>query len=143
MVYRTDKREYSILYALPEQQNSGIKNIVNQEEFETPSRQDMLFPDGPKARKGRRYARKILRILNFSKGAINMILFGQKYNIQGRYYYAMNNLKKWDQINIYTILDLLSIKPHIIITDVLAQSTSVNTQANSALQFLNGLSSML
>ncbi|KAA6387098.1 MAG: hypothetical protein EZS28_017375 [Streblomastix strix] len=34
-------------------------------------------------------------------------------------------------------------KQHIIITQVLAQFTSVNTSANSALQFLNGLSSML
>ncbi|KAA6398275.1 MAG: hypothetical protein EZS28_006195 [Streblomastix strix] len=34
-------------------------------------------------------------------------------------------------------------KPHIIITEVLAQFTSVNTSASSALQFLNGLSSML
>ncbi|KAA6393871.1 MAG: hypothetical protein EZS28_010605 [Streblomastix strix] len=34
-------------------------------------------------------------------------------------------------------------KPYIIITEVLAQFTSVNTSASSALQFLNGLSSML
>ncbi|KAA6362708.1 MAG: hypothetical protein EZS28_041764 [Streblomastix strix] len=34
-------------------------------------------------------------------------------------------------------------KPHIIITEVLAQFTSINTSASSALQFLNGLSSML
>ncbi|KAA6391295.1 MAG: hypothetical protein EZS28_013180 [Streblomastix strix] len=71
-----------------------------------------------------------------------MILYGQRYNTQRRYYYAMEKLKKWTQINHYTILDLLSMKPHIIITDVLAQFTSVNTSASSALQFLNGLSSM-
>ncbi|KAA6385933.1 MAG: hypothetical protein EZS28_018539 [Streblomastix strix] len=34
-------------------------------------------------------------------------------------------------------------KPHIIITEVLVQFTSVNTSASLALQFLNGLSSML
>ncbi|KAA6354899.1 MAG: hypothetical protein EZS28_049574, partial [Streblomastix strix] len=34
-------------------------------------------------------------------------------------------------------------KPYIIITEVLAQFTSVNTSACSALQFLNGFSSML
>ncbi|KAA6311528.1 MAG: hypothetical protein EZS28_056109 [Streblomastix strix] len=34
-------------------------------------------------------------------------------------------------------------KPHIIITEVLAQFTSVITSASSALQFLNGLSLML
>ncbi|KAA6373562.1 MAG: hypothetical protein EZS28_030909 [Streblomastix strix] len=34
-------------------------------------------------------------------------------------------------------------KPHIIITEVLAQFTSVNTSASSALQFLNGLSSVI
>ncbi|KAA6383882.1 MAG: hypothetical protein EZS28_020588, partial [Streblomastix strix] len=34
-------------------------------------------------------------------------------------------------------------KPYIIITEVLAKFTSVNTSASSALQFLNGLSSML
>ncbi|KAA6372649.1 MAG: hypothetical protein EZS28_031822 [Streblomastix strix] len=72
-----------------------------------------------------------------------MILYGQRYNTQRRYYYAMEKLKKWTQINLYTILDLLTIKPHIIITEVLAQFTSVNTSASSALQFLNGLSSML
>ncbi|KAA6366122.1 MAG: hypothetical protein EZS28_038350 [Streblomastix strix] len=71
-----------------------------------------------------------------------MILYGQRYNIQRRYYYAMEKLKKWTQINHYAILDLLSMKPHIIITEVLAQFTSVNTSASSALQFLNGISSM-
>ncbi|KAA6397962.1 MAG: hypothetical protein EZS28_006509 [Streblomastix strix] len=80
MLYRTGKRECSIPYALLELRNSGARNIVNQEEFETPSRKDMLFPDGLKARKGRRFARKILRILNVSKGAIDMILYGQRYN---------------------------------------------------------------
>ncbi|KAA6401247.1 MAG: hypothetical protein EZS28_003229 [Streblomastix strix] len=34
-------------------------------------------------------------------------------------------------------------KLHIIITEILAQFTSVNTSASSALQFLNGLSSIL
>ncbi|KAA6400651.1 MAG: hypothetical protein EZS28_003829, partial [Streblomastix strix] len=72
-----------------------------------------------------------------------MILYGQRYNTQRRYYYAMEKLKKWIQINHYTILDLLTMKPHIIITEVLAQFTLVNTSASSALQFLNGLSSML
>ncbi|KAA6395733.1 MAG: hypothetical protein EZS28_008735 [Streblomastix strix] len=126
-----------------EQRNSGTRNIVNQEEFETPSRKDMLFPDRPKARKGRRFARKILRILNVSKGAIDTILYGQRYNTQRRNYYAIEKHKKWTQINHYTILDLLTMKPYIIIAEVLAQFTSVNTSASSALQFLNGLSSML
>ncbi|KAA6374165.1 MAG: hypothetical protein EZS28_030312, partial [Streblomastix strix] len=72
-----------------------------------------------------------------------MILYGQRYNTQRRYYYAMEKLKKWTQFNHYTILDLLTMKSHIIITEVLAQFTSVNTSASSALQFLNGLSSML
>ncbi|KAA6367498.1 MAG: hypothetical protein EZS28_036976 [Streblomastix strix] len=72
-----------------------------------------------------------------------MILDGQIYNTQRGYYYAMEKLKKWTQINHYTILDLLSMKPHIIITEVLAQFTSINTSSSSALQFLNGLSSML
>ncbi|KAA6360196.1 MAG: hypothetical protein EZS28_044278 [Streblomastix strix] len=143
MVHRTGKRECSIPYAWLEQRNLGTRNIVNQEEFETPSRKDMLFPDGPKARMGRRFARKILRILNVSKGAIDMILYGQRYNTQRRNYYAMEKLKKWTQINHYTILDLLSMKPHIFITEVLAQFTSVNTSSSSALQFLNRLSSML
>ncbi|KAA6355860.1 MAG: hypothetical protein EZS28_048614 [Streblomastix strix] len=143
MVRRTGKRECSIPYAWLEQRNSGTRNIVNQEEFETPSRKDMLFPDGSKARKGRRFARKILRILNVSKGAIDMILYGQRYNNQRGYYYAMEKLKKWTQINHYTKLDLLTMKPHIIKTQILAQFTSVNTSASSALQFLNGISSML
>ncbi|KAA6399133.1 MAG: hypothetical protein EZS28_005346 [Streblomastix strix] len=65
----------SIPYAWLEQRNFGTRNIVNQEEFETPARKDMLFPDGPKARKGRRFARKILIKLNVSKGAIDMILY--------------------------------------------------------------------
>ncbi|KAA6362670.1 MAG: hypothetical protein EZS28_041803 [Streblomastix strix] len=143
MVYRTGKRECSIPYAWLEQRNSGARNIVNYEEFETPARKDMLFRDGPKARKGRRFARKILRILNISKGTIDMILYGQRYNTQRRYYYAMEKLKKWTQINHYTIFDLFSKKPHIIITEILAQFISVNTLASSALQFLNGLSSML
>ncbi|KAA6374218.1 MAG: hypothetical protein EZS28_030257 [Streblomastix strix] len=72
-----------------------------------------------------------------------MILYGQRYNTQRRYYYEMEKLKKWTQINHYTILDLLTMKPHIIITEVLAQFTSLNTSASSALQFLNGLSLML
>ncbi|KAA6380473.1 MAG: hypothetical protein EZS28_024001 [Streblomastix strix] len=143
MVYRTGKRECSIPCTLLEQRNSGTRNIVNQEEFETLSWQDMLFPAGPKARKRRRLARKILGKLNVSKGAIDIILQRQRYNTQRRYYYAMEKLKKWTQINYYIIIDLLKMKPHIIITDVLAQITSVNTSAISALQFLNGLSSML
>ncbi|KAA6369926.1 MAG: hypothetical protein EZS28_034546 [Streblomastix strix] len=143
MVHRTGKREYSIPYAWLEQQNSGTRNIVNQEEFETPSRQDLLFPDGPKARKGRRYIRMVLRILNVSKRAIDMILYGQRYNTQRRYYYAMKKFKKQTQINHYTILDLLTIKQQIIITELLAQLTSVNTSASSAFQFLNELPSML
>ncbi|KAA6366567.1 MAG: hypothetical protein EZS28_037907 [Streblomastix strix] len=143
MVHKTGKRECSIPYAWLEQRNLGTRNIVNQEEFETLSSKDMLFPDGPKARKGRRFARKILRILNVSKGAIDMILYGQRYNTQRRHYQALEKLMKWTQINHYTILDLLSIKPHFIITEVLAQFTSVNTSASSALQFLSGLSSML
>ncbi|KAA6354224.1 MAG: hypothetical protein EZS28_050249, partial [Streblomastix strix] len=103
----------------------------------------MLFPDGPKARNGRRFVRKILRILNVIKGAVDMILYGQRYNTQRRYYQAMEKLKKWTQINHYTILDQLTMKSHIILTEVLAQFTSVNTSASSALQFLNGFSSML
>ncbi|KAA6358051.1 MAG: hypothetical protein EZS28_046422, partial [Streblomastix strix] len=143
MVHRTGKRACSIPYAWLEQRNSGTRNIINQEKFETLSRKDMLFPDGPKARKGRRFTIKILRLLNVSKGAIDMILYGQRHNTQRRYYYAMEKLKKWTEANQYTILDLLTMKPHIIITEVLAQFTSVNTSASSALQFLNGLSSML
>ncbi|KAA6392719.1 MAG: hypothetical protein EZS28_011753 [Streblomastix strix] len=143
MVHRTRKRECSIPYAWLEQRNSGTRNIVNQEEFETPAREDMLFLDGLKVRKGRRFTRKILRILNVPKGAIDMILYGQRYNTQRRYYYAIEKLKKWTQINHYTVFDLLTMKPHIIITEVLAQFTSVNTSASSALQFLNGLHSML
>ncbi|KAA6370694.1 MAG: hypothetical protein EZS28_033780 [Streblomastix strix] len=72
-----------------------------------------------------------------------MILYGQRYNTQRRYYYAMEKLKKLTQNNHYTILDLLTMKPHIIITEVLVQFTSIKTSASSALQFLNGLSSML
>ncbi|KAA6388314.1 MAG: hypothetical protein EZS28_016161 [Streblomastix strix] len=143
MVQRTGKRECSIPYAQLEQRNSGTRNIVNQEKFETPSREDMLFPDGSKARKGRRFARKILRIFNVSKRAIDMILYGQRYNTQRRYYYAIEKLKKWTQIIHYTKINLLTMKPHIIIIEVLAQFTSVNTSASSALQFLNGHSSML
>ncbi|KAA6380092.1 MAG: hypothetical protein EZS28_024382 [Streblomastix strix] len=71
-----------------------------------------------------------------------MILYGQRYNTQGRYYYAMEKLKKWTQINHYTILELLTMKQCIIITEILSQFTSVNTSASSALQFLNGISSM-
>ncbi|KAA6373641.1 MAG: hypothetical protein EZS28_030832 [Streblomastix strix] len=52
-------------------------------------------------------------------------------------------LQKWTQINHYTIIDLLKMKSPIIIPEVLAQFTSVNTSASSALQFLNRLSSML
>ncbi|KAA6368254.1 MAG: hypothetical protein EZS28_036218 [Streblomastix strix] len=52
MVHRTGKRECSILYAWLKQRNSGIRNIVNEEEFETPFMQKMLFPAGPNARKG-------------------------------------------------------------------------------------------
>ncbi|KAA6395507.1 MAG: hypothetical protein EZS28_008960, partial [Streblomastix strix] len=143
MVYKTGKRECTVPYALLEQRNFGTRNIVNQEKFETPSRKDMLFPDGPKAKKGRRFARKILRMLNVSQGVIDMILYGQRYNIQRRYYYAMEKLKKWTQINHYSIPNLLTMKQHIIITEMLAQFTSVNTSASSALQFLNGISSML
>ncbi|KAA6389828.1 MAG: hypothetical protein EZS28_014646 [Streblomastix strix] len=73
----------------------------------------MLFPDGPKARKGRRFARKIFRILNVSKGAIDMILYGQRYKTQRRYYYAMEKLKKWTKIHHCTILDLKTMKPYI------------------------------
>ncbi|KAA6332946.1 MAG: hypothetical protein EZS28_053223, partial [Streblomastix strix] len=40
MVHRTGKRECSIPYAWLEQRNSGTRNIVNQEEFETPARED-------------------------------------------------------------------------------------------------------
>ncbi|KAA6370317.1 MAG: hypothetical protein EZS28_034156 [Streblomastix strix] len=72
-----------------------------------------------------------------------MILYGQRYNTQRRYYFALEKLKKWAQINHYTIHDLLTMKPYIIETEVLAQFTSVNTSASSALQFLNRLSSML
>ncbi|KAA6368119.1 MAG: hypothetical protein EZS28_036354, partial [Streblomastix strix] len=110
MIYRTGKRECSIPYAWLEQRNSGTRNIVNQEEFETPSRQDMLFPDGPKFI---------------------------------RYYYAMEKFKKQTQIIQYIIFDLLTVKPYIIITEVLAYFISVNTSASSAIQFLNGLSSII
>ncbi|KAA6367946.1 MAG: hypothetical protein EZS28_036525, partial [Streblomastix strix] len=72
-----------------------------------------------------------------------MIFYGQRYITQRRYYYAMEKLKKQTQINHYIILDLLTMKPHIITTEVLAQFTSVNTSASSTFQFLNGLSSML
>ncbi|KAA6381505.1 MAG: hypothetical protein EZS28_022969 [Streblomastix strix] len=143
IVYRTGKRKCSILYAWLQQRNSGTGNIVNQEEYETPSRQDLLFFEESKARKGRRFARKILRILNVSKGAIDMILYGQRYNTQRRYYYAMEKLKKQTQINHYTIIDSLTMNSHIIITEVLAQFTSLHTSTSSALQFFNGLSSML
>ncbi|KAA6342980.1 MAG: hypothetical protein EZS28_052347, partial [Streblomastix strix] len=80
MIHRTGKRECSIPYTWLEQRNSGTRIIVNQEEFETPAREDMLFPDGSKARKGRRFARKIQRILNVSKVAIDMILQGIRDN---------------------------------------------------------------
>ncbi|KAA6378155.1 MAG: hypothetical protein EZS28_026317, partial [Streblomastix strix] len=143
MVHRTGKRECSIPYAWLEQRNSGTRNIVNQEEFETFSREDMLFPDGPKVRKGRRFARKILRILNISKGTIDMNLCGQRYISQRRYYYAIETLKKRTKINHNTIIDQLTMKLHIIIIEVFAQFTSVNTSTSSAIQFLNGLSSML
>ncbi|KAA6355308.1 MAG: hypothetical protein EZS28_049165 [Streblomastix strix] len=72
-----------------------------------------------------------------------MIFYGQIYTTQRRYYYAMEKLKKCNQLNHYTIIDLLTMKSYIIITDVLAQFTSVNTSTSSALQFLNGLSSIL
>ncbi|KAA6380422.1 MAG: hypothetical protein EZS28_024050 [Streblomastix strix] len=55
----------------------------------------------------------------------------------------MEKLKKWTQINLNILLDLLTMNPLIIITEVLSQFTSVNTSASSALRFLNGLSSML
>ncbi|KAA6400190.1 MAG: hypothetical protein EZS28_004290 [Streblomastix strix] len=87
--------------------------------------------------------RKILRILNVYKGTIDTILYGIRHNTQRKYYYAMEKLKKWTQVNHYRILDLLTIKPYIIITEILAQFTSVNTSASSALQFLNELSSIL
>ncbi|KAA6387032.1 MAG: hypothetical protein EZS28_017440, partial [Streblomastix strix] len=119
------------------------RNIVNYEEFETPSRQNMLFLDGPNARKGRRFARKIFRILNVFQGAIDMNLYGQRYNTQRIYHYAMEKHQKWTQVNHQTILDLLTMKLHIILIEVLAQFTSVKTSACSALQFLNVLSSML
>ncbi|KAA6379850.1 MAG: hypothetical protein EZS28_024620 [Streblomastix strix] len=64
-----------------------------------------------------------------------MILYGQRYNTQRRYYFAMEKLKKWTQINHYAILDLLTMKPNIIITDVQAQFISVNISASSAFQF--------
>ncbi|KAA6384842.1 MAG: hypothetical protein EZS28_019631 [Streblomastix strix] len=95
-VYRTGKREYSIPSAWLEQRNSGIRNIINQEKFETSSKKDMLFPDGLKARKERRFAKKILRILNVSKGAIDNILCGQRYNIQRRNYYANGKTQEMD-----------------------------------------------
>ncbi|KAA6378278.1 MAG: hypothetical protein EZS28_026194 [Streblomastix strix] len=87
--------------------------------------------------------KKILRILNVSKGATDMNLYRQRYNTQRRYYYAMKKLKKWIQINHCAILDLLTMKLHIIIIKVLAEFTSVNTSASSTLLFLNGLSTML
>ncbi|KAA6354473.1 MAG: hypothetical protein EZS28_050000 [Streblomastix strix] len=102
----------------------------------------MFLQDEPKARKGRRFARKILRILNLSKGAIDMILCGQRYNIQRRHFYAMEKLRNGPKTNNSTVLDLFMMKQHIIIAEVLAQFTSVNTSASSALQFHNGLSSM-
>ncbi|KAA6394588.1 MAG: hypothetical protein EZS28_009892 [Streblomastix strix] len=55
----------------------------------------------------------------------------------------MKTLKKRTQINNYTILDLLTMKLYIIITEIPVQFTSVNTSASSALQFINGFSSML
>ncbi|KAA6366035.1 MAG: hypothetical protein EZS28_038437 [Streblomastix strix] len=72
-----------------------------------------------------------------------MILYGQRFNTQKRYYFAKEKLKKWTKINHYTLFDLLAMKPHISITEVLAQFTSVNTSASSALQFIDRLSSML
>ncbi|KAA6394350.1 MAG: hypothetical protein EZS28_010122 [Streblomastix strix] len=143
MGHRTGKRECSIPYNWLEQRNSGTRNIVNQEKFETTSRQNMLFPDGPKARKGRRFVKKILKILNQSRGSIDMILYGQRQITQRRYFYAMEKLKNWTQTNHNIIIEVLTMKSHIIITDELAQFTSVNSSASSALQFLNGLSSML
>jgi hypothetical protein len=143
MVHRTSKRESSIPYSWLEQRNTGTRNIIDTEELETPTRKDMLFPNGPKAGKGRRYIRRIMRALKLSETAIDMILYGQRFSTQKRYYYAIEKLRNWATINHFTILDLLTIKPHIIITEVLAQFTSSNTSASSALQLLNGLSSML
>ncbi|KAA6394150.1 MAG: hypothetical protein EZS28_010325 [Streblomastix strix] len=132
MEYRTGKRECSIPYACLEQPNSGARNIVNEEGSKTPNRQDMQFPEDQTSRKGKRFARKILRILNVSKEAIHTILYVQRYSIQRRYYYASGKLKKWTHISHYTILDLLSIKLHIIMAEVLSQLTSVNISAISA-----------
>ncbi|KAA6385934.1 MAG: hypothetical protein EZS28_018540 [Streblomastix strix] len=67
IIHRTGKRECQISYAWLEQRNSGTRNIVNQEEFETPSRKDMLFPDRPKTRKGRRIAIKIQEYLIYPR----------------------------------------------------------------------------
>ncbi|KAA6390522.1 MAG: hypothetical protein EZS28_013953 [Streblomastix strix] len=53
------------------------------------------------------------------------------------------NLRSGLQINHCTQIDILTMKQYIIITVVLAQFTSVYTSAISALQFLNGISSML
>ncbi|KAA6388480.1 MAG: hypothetical protein EZS28_015995 [Streblomastix strix] len=138
MVHRTGKRECSILYVWLEQRSSGIKNIINQEEFETPSRKDMLLSDGLKARKGRIFTRKILRIPNVLKGAIYMILYGQRCNTQRRYYYAIEKLKKLTQINFYAILYLLTMKPHIIITEPKSKEYLQDTQ-----QFSNKLTKQI
>ncbi|KAA6386052.1 MAG: hypothetical protein EZS28_018418, partial [Streblomastix strix] len=143
MVYRTNKKQSSIPYAWLEQRNCGTRNIDNQEELETPSRKDMLFPDGPKAGKGRRFTRKILRVKTFIKEQKVWFYMDKDTLPKEDTIMQWKKLMKWTQINHYTILDLLTMKQYIIITEVLAQFTSVNTSASSALQFLNGLSSML
>ncbi|KAA6364299.1 MAG: hypothetical protein EZS28_040174 [Streblomastix strix] len=60
----------------------GTRNIIIIEEFENPTREDKLFPDGLKAREGRRYTSRILKTLNLSKGAMDMILYGHSAETQ-------------------------------------------------------------
>ncbi|KAA6383414.1 MAG: hypothetical protein EZS28_021060 [Streblomastix strix] len=107
------------------------------------SRQNTLLSIGSKARNGNRQARKTLRIYYLSKGIMDMILYEQRYNTQRRYYYAMEEHKKRSQITHYSTLNLISIKPYTITTEILAQLTSVNTQTSQVLQFLKGVSSIL
>ncbi|KAA6369778.1 MAG: hypothetical protein EZS28_034696 [Streblomastix strix] len=140
-----ERRKWTIVVAplWPGQICTGTGNEIDQEGTKTPSRKDMLFPNAPKARNGRRYTIRLMRALNTSNQAMKMILYGQRFNTQRRYYYAMKKHRDWERNNHLTIHDILAMKPRIMITEVLAQFTSTKTSACSVLQLLNGLSSML
>ncbi|KAA6374778.1 MAG: hypothetical protein EZS28_029692 [Streblomastix strix] len=75
LFHRTGKRESPIPYAWLEQRNSGTRNIDNQEEFETPSRQDMLFPDCLKARKGRRFLKVPAQFISVNTSTSSALQF--------------------------------------------------------------------